>query len=92
MSPVKIHLRPVGAAPQLAQTKFKLDGSKNLLEVQTFLRKKLSGTVGAVGIENEKKEKEGEKDNENERLKDKAKEKEKEKELSLFLYCGSGFR
>ncbi len=50
MSPIKIHLRPVGAAPALSQAKFKLDGNKPLVEVQRFLQKKLA----SIGEEKEK--------------------------------------
>jgi len=38
---VKLFLRSVGSAPALPQQKFKLDGSKTLLEVEKYLMKKL---------------------------------------------------
>ena len=38
---VLLHLRPVGDALALRKTKYKLDGSKSMIEVDKFLRKTL---------------------------------------------------
>ena len=45
---VNILLRAVGEAPILKKQKFKLDGSKSLLEVEKFLKKSLGITDKAV--------------------------------------------
>jgi hypothetical protein len=38
---ILIFLRPAGDAPTLSRQKFKLDGSKSLIEVEKFLKKNL---------------------------------------------------
>jgi ubiquitin-like protein ATG12 len=44
---VLLHLRSVGEAPALKKNKFKLNGTKSLLEVERFLKKSM-GTDKAV--------------------------------------------
>jgi ubiquitin-like protein ATG12 len=39
---IAIFLRPIGDAPALKKQKFKLDGSKNVFDVEKFLRKSLT--------------------------------------------------
>lgn len=41
---VLIYLKAVGEAPPLPRQKFKLDGSKTLLEIEKFLRKNIGST------------------------------------------------
>ena len=44
---VKILLRPVGSAPVLDKQKFKLSAEKKIFDVQTFLQRKLSQSLGS---------------------------------------------
>lgn len=46
-SKLPIFLRPIGDAPALKKQKFKLDGSKSLIDVEKFLRKSLTAATAA---------------------------------------------
>jgi ubiquitin-like protein ATG12 len=45
ISKVLLFLRPVGEAPGLKKTRYKLDGSKAIIEVENFLKKTLGMSV-----------------------------------------------
>ena len=45
---ILLHLRSVADAPALTKKKFKLDSSKCLIEVETFLRKQLKHSGSLV--------------------------------------------